>query len=211
VPGWQRLRLRAAIAAEFEVPIAVGTDAKAAGLAEHRWGALAGADPAVFLCVGTGIAAAIIVGGRVLAGANGAAGEIGYNLRDTLPGKGFAFGATPLEEAVGGRGLGERASALLGEPTSAAELFRLARTDPAARELVDTALDELAVHVANLAIAINPARIAVGGGLVGSADLLLPALRHRLLDAVPFPPELVTARFAQDAALRGAIALALEC
>ena len=82
--------------------------------------------------------------------------------------------------------------------------------ETAARKLLDSALDELAVHVANLAIAIDPARIAVGGGFAGSADVLLPALRARLGQAVPFPPELVTARFDQDGALRGAVALALD-
>src|SRR5215475_493480 len=44
-------------------------------------GALAGCDPAVYLNLGTGLSAAIVAGGQVLSGANGAAGEIGYNLR----------------------------------------------------------------------------------------------------------------------------------
>lgn len=207
VPGWENLRLRELVAAEFDVPITVGTDVKAAGLAEARWGALADADPAVFLSLGTGIAAAILVGGQVLTGANGAAGEIGYNLVGDGD-EGFAAGAAPLEEAVGGRGLGLRASAALGRPVTAAELFALARRDPAAKELVSQALDELSLHVANLAITLDPRRIAVGGGLAGSNDVILPALRQRLGQAVPFPPEVVAARFADDGALRGAIALA---
>ena len=62
-------------------PVTMATDVKAAALAEARWGALAGVDPGVYLNLGTGLAAAIVAGGRVLAGANGAAGEIGYNLR----------------------------------------------------------------------------------------------------------------------------------
>lgn len=211
VPGWERLRLRETVSERFDsVPTVVGTDAKAAALAEWRWGALVGADPSVFLTVGTGIAVAILSGGRVLTGANGAAGEIGYNLRGTDDHDGFAAGTAPLEEAVAGRGLGERATALFGTPTTAAELFTLARTDPTARDLLTGALDELAVHVANLAITVDPARIAVGGGFTGSADVLLPALRRRLVEAVPFPPELVAARFDQDGALRGAIALALD-
>ncbi|MEC3976085.1 ROK family protein [Amycolatopsis sp. H20-H5] len=211
VPGWERLHLRELVAAEFgDLPIEVGTDAKAAALAEAKWGALKDADPAVFLSLGTGIAAAILVGGRLLAGANGAAGEIGYNLLAPQDTEGFASGAAPLEEAVGGRGLGGRASRLLGRPVSAGELFALARENVAAKELVTAALDELSMHVANLALAIDPQRIAVGGGLVRSADVLLPALRDRLAHAVPFPPELVAARFDQDAALLGAIALALD-
>ncbi|MDT8913831.1 ROK family protein [Amycolatopsis sp. PS_44_ISF1] len=210
VPGWERLHLAELVAAEFpDRPIAVGTDAKAAALAEWRWGALAGADPAVFLSLGTGIAAAVLVGGRLLSGANGAAGEIGYNLLAPQATDGFASGAAPLEEAVGGRGLGRRASALLGRPVTAGELFALAREHTQAKELVTAALDELSLHVANLAIAFDPRRIAVGGGLVRSADVLLPALRDRLSAAVPFPPELVPARFDQDASLLGAVALAL--
>ncbi|MFD6069841.1 MULTISPECIES: ROK family protein [Amycolatopsis] len=211
VPGWEELRLRDLVAAEFEgVPIEVGTDAKAAALAEWRWGALADADPAVFLSLGTGIAAAVLVGGRLLAGANGAAGEIGYNLLSPQDTDGFASGAAPLEEAVGGRGLGGRASELLGRPVTAGELFGLARENAQAKELVGAALDELSMHVANLAIALDPHRIAVGGGLVRSADILLPALRERLAQAVPFPPELVSAKFDQDASLLGAIAIALD-
>lgn len=210
VPGWEQLHLKELVAAEFaDVPIEVGTDAKAAALAEWRWGALAGADPAVFLSLGTGIAAAILVGGRVLTGANGAAGEIGYNLLSPQDTDGFASGAAPLEEAVGGRGLGGRASDLLGRPVSAAELFALAKENVEAKELVTAALDELSMHVANLAIALDPERVAVGGGLVRSADVLLPALADRLAAAVPFPPQLVPARFDQDAALLGAVALAL--
>jgi len=208
VPGWEHLRLRDLVAAEFGPAVAVGNDVKAAGLAELRWGALVGADPAVFLSLGTGIAAAIAVGGQVLAGANGAAGEIGYNLRGAGDTASFASGSAPLEEAVGGRGLGTRASERLGRPVTAAALFALSREDAVAASLVAEALDELSVHVANLAITLDPQRIAVGGGLVRSADVVLPALRERLSHAVPFPPELVAAHFGQDAALRGAIALA---
>jgi glucokinase len=208
VPGWEHLRLRDLVAAEFGPAVAVGNDVKAAGLAELRWGALVGADPAVFLSLGTGIAAAIAVGGQVLAGANGAAGEIGYNLRGTGATGSFASGSAPLEEAVGGRGLGALASERLGRPVTAAELFALSHEDAVAKELVSEALDELSVHVANLAIALDPRLIAVGGGLARSAEVVLPALRKQLAHAVPFPPTVVAAHFGQDAALRGAIALA---
>jgi glucokinase len=208
VPGWTELALAARLRDGLEVGAVVcETDVKAAALAEARWGALRGADPGVFLNLGTGLAAGIVIGGRVLHGANGAAGEIGYALRGTGGEHGAATGHAPLEEHAGGRAIGERGGA-----TSAAAVFARADRDddPAARALVDATLDELAVHVANLAVALDPERIAVGGGLMGSAERVLSALRRRVAQAAPFPPEVVAARFVHDAALRGAIGLALD-
>lgn len=201
VPGWTELALAERLRAGLDLdPAAVitATDVKAATLAELRWGALRGADPGVFLNLGTGLAAGIAVGGRVLLGAHGAAGEIGYALRG-------AHGDGPLEEAVGGRAIGERFGA-----ASAAEVFARADAgDPEATMLIDGALDELAIHVANLAALVDPERIAVGGGMMGAADRVLAALERRVAQAAPFPPEIVPAHFTHDAALHGAIALAL--
>lgn len=209
VPGWEELKLPALLRERFEpARAAVGTDVKAAAVAELRWGSLRGADPAILLILGTGLAAAIVVGGEVLHGANGAAGEIGYSLRGADERTGAADGRAPLEEFAGGRAIGERASGLLGTPMTAADVFE--HPDPRARALLDTALDELAVHVANMAILVDPARIAVGGGLMSRPDVILEALGRRLRLAVPFAPELVPAQFIHDGPLRGAIALALD-
>jgi glucokinase len=208
IPGWERVSLRETLRANLQIPtVAVENDVKAAASAEVLWGVLQGADPAVYLSLGTGIAAALVMGGRVVTGAHGASGEIGYNLRSVLDTSGAAHGRAPLEEAIGGRFIGERASLLLGESLSAADVF--AHADLRARFLVDEALAELATHIANLAILIDPARIAIGGGLMSSANVILRALAFRLSYAVPFPPEIVPARFLNDASLYGAIALAL--
>jgi glucokinase len=209
VPGWEDLSLPGLLHRELGIErTTVETDVKAAALAEARWGSLRGADPAVLISLGTGVAAGIVVGGRVLRGANGAAGEIGYSLRGTADETGAADGRAPLEEFVGGRAIGERASRVLGDGLSAADVF--AHSDVRAGFLIAETLAELAVHVANLAVALDPARIAVGGGLMSRGDVVLAALTHRLRFAAPFPPELVAAEFVHDGALRGAIALALD-
>jgi predicted NBD/HSP70 family sugar kinase len=208
VPGWQDLELPALLRKRFGPAAAVGTDVKAAAVAELRWGSLRGADPAILLILGTGLAAAIVVGGEVLHGANGAAGEIGYSLRCGDEPTGAADGRAPLEEFAGGRAIGERASELLGTPVTAADVFE--HPDPRAAELLENALDALAVQVANMAIVVDPARIAVGGGLMSQPDVILEALQLRLSSGAPFAPELVPARFIHDGPLRGAIALALD-
>ena len=209
VPGWQELKLPALLRERFApARSTVGTDVKAAAVAELRWGSLRGADPAILLILGTGIAAAIVVDGEVLQGANGAAGEIGYSLRNGADHSGAADGRAPLEEFAGGRAIGERASRLFGTPVTAADVFE--HPDPRAGQLLDDTLDALAVQVANMAILVDPARIAVGGGLMSQPEQVLAALQRRLSASAPFAPELVPAQFINDGPLRGAIALALD-
>src|SRR5262245_24651956 len=175
VPGWEELPLPALLRERFGLTrAAVGTDVKAAAVAELRWGSLRGADPAILLILGTGIAAAIVAGGEVIKGANGAAGEIGYSLRGACESTGAAEGHAPLEEFAGGRAIGERASELLGARMTAADVFE--SPDPRARELLAAALDALAVQVANMAVALDPERIAVGGGLMSRPEAVLEAL-----------------------------------
>jgi glucokinase len=208
VPGWDGLQLPALLRDGLGLSaVAVANDVNAAALAETRWGALAGSDVSVFLSLGTGVKAGLVIGGQVFEGAHRAAGEIGYSLRHPADGPSFAEGHAPLEEFVGGRALGERASALVGAQLSAAEVFSHPDIPPS---FLKHWLAELSMHVANLAIALDPERIAVGGGLMAHADTILPALRDRLAAAVPFPPEIVPARFLQDGALRGAAALASD-
>jgi glucokinase len=199
VPGWDGLALEQLLADRLGVPlVAVGNDAKGAALAEARWGELRGPGPGLYLTLGTGLAAAVVLDGAVLGGAHGAAGEIGYN----------RTGAHSLEDVAGGKALGERASRLLDRPITTAEAF--ASEHPGVRVLIREALEELSRHIGAAVNLVDPARIAVGGGLMGSGRYILTAIGKRLQALVPFPPELVAARFPYDGALIGAVALALD-
>jgi glucokinase len=213
IEGWGELAFGKELRAAFPgAAITMATDAKAAAHAEARWGALAGCDPAIYLNLGTGLSAAIVAGGRVLAGGNGAAGEIGYNLR-TAADVGLPLTArVPLEDMISGQALARRAAASPGPdgPLAGDQVFEASKHDRELGALVADFVNELAFHVVNLAICLNPVRIAVGGGLVGSWDQIRPGLERALAAGVPFPPELVAARFPSQAPLMGAIALAVD-
>jgi glucokinase len=210
-PGWGALPFGQLIRDAFPgIPVRLGTDVKAAAAAELRWGALAGCDPGIYLNLGTGLATAIVAGGTVISGAHGASGEIGYNLRSAADVWIGAEERTILEHVVSGQALETTGSARLGKPVTAADVFALARSQPDAAVLAEEFQRELAMHVVNLAIALDPVRIAVGGGLVGAWDRIAPELRRALDAAVPFPPELTVARFPSDAPLVGALALGVE-
>jgi glucokinase len=74
IDGWGKLAMGRELRAAFAgAQIRMATDAKAAAQAEARWGVLAGRDPAIYLNLGTGLAAAVVIGGRVVNGVNGAA------------------------------------------------------------------------------------------------------------------------------------------
>jgi glucokinase len=210
ISGWESLAFGRELAAAFPgARISMATDAKAGARAEARWGALAGCDPGIYLNLGTGLAAAIVFGGHVLAGHSGAAGEIGYNLRETAD-VGLAPGRRlMLEEMVSGQALARRA-ARAGRPLSAAEVFAAAENEPELDELVTEFIAELAFHLVNLAILVDPERIAVGGGMAGSWHRIQPVLTDALAKAAPYPPDLVLADFPHDAPLLGAVALAID-
>ncbi|MEV3979650.1 ROK family protein [Nonomuraea sp. NPDC049758] len=206
VPGWEGLELPRLLREEFgATPVAIDNDVNAAAAAELRWGALRGVSTGVYLNLGTGLAAALVVGGRVTPGAHGAAGEIGY-LQVTPGQAAFADGRAPLEELVSGAGLAARGGALLGRATTAEEVLA-ARSGPLA-ELVAQALSVLTMTVANLCVTLDPEVLVLGGGMMGAAGLIVPRLAGEVRRAVPFPPEIRPGRFTDDAPLLGALALA---
>ncbi|NUS14129.1 MAG: ROK family protein, partial [Streptomyces sp.] len=77
--GWRDVPLRDLLSRRLDgIPVALGHDVRSGGLAEGRIGAGRGTDRFLFLALGTGIAGAIGIDGRIEAGAHGFAGEIGH-------------------------------------------------------------------------------------------------------------------------------------
>jgi len=204
VPGWQDLALPGLVSRALPgLPVATGNDVQAAALAELRWGQLRHVRNGLYVNVGTGLAAAMVIDGQLVAGANGAAGEIGYARLSAGHGE-----TATLEDVIGGRSLARRAAQAAGRPLTTGEAF--ASRDSEVMAVVDGAISELGRHLANFATLLDPERIVIGGGLMNDADRILPTLQRCLNRIVPFPPDLVPGAFVADAALRGAAALASD-
>jgi predicted NBD/HSP70 family sugar kinase len=133
-----------------------------------------------FVAVGTGIGMGLVVGGSVMRGSRGAAGEIGH-----LP-----FGAElldpnnhrrgPFEEAVSGAAITDRYREEVGSVLSVPEIFELAEAgDAAALTVLDHEASLLARAIVAIVAVIDPAMVILGGG-VGSRRLLIDLVRRWL-------------------------------
>ena len=104
--GWRDVPLRAMLEAEFGVPASVDNDVNLAAIGEQRAGVAQGESDFVFLAIGTGIGAGIVLNGTIHHGSVWTAGEIGYMLvpgTEVAPVERGQPGA--LEAIVGGEGI----------------------------------------------------------------------------------------------------------
>lgn len=155
------LPLRDLLSARLGLEVVVENDVNAAALAATT---LVGADDVVYLSVGTGLAAGLVVDGRLRRGEHGAAGEIGHLPVDPA-GEACGCGQTGcLETIASGRALA-RAWPTPGGPPAAALFAAAAAGDPAAVTVRDRFCWGVASAVRALGLTIDPERIVLGGGV----------------------------------------------
>jgi len=217
--GWRDVPLGAMLEAEFGVPAAVDNDVNLAAIGEQRAGVARGAGDFVFLAIGTGIGAGIVLNGRVHHGSVWSAGEIGYMLVPGVPEVPVERGQPgPLEAIAGGEGIrsqwmrrwSEELTTLPKEAT-ATEIFDHAlEGNSLAQEVLQLAARTLGYAIYNIALVLNTPLFVFGGG-VGVHPALSDATRRALEERrAHVQPELVRSALGADAQLIGTIFLALE-
>ncbi|MCQ9184514.1 ROK family protein [Streptomyces sp. IBSBF 2953] len=212
--GWRDVPLRARLAARLGAPVALGHDVRTGGLAEGRIGAGRGADRFLFVALGTGIAGAIGVDGRVEAGAHGFAGEIGHIV--------VRPGGTPcpcgqhgcLERYASAAAVGQAWAAASGDPDAdAAHCAKaVAAGVPDAVRVWQRAVDALADGLVTAVTLLDPRTLVIGGGLAQAAETLFTPLREAVRRRVTFQrlPEIVPAALGDSAGCLGAGLLARD-
>jgi glucokinase len=205
--GWRNAPVARTVARNLGLPVVMAHDVTAAGLAEHRLGAGRGADDVVVVVVGTGISAALVVGGRIVTGGLGQAGELGHVVvRPDGPPCGC--GRRGCLEAVSSAAAIARAySSVSGTVVPGAEQVRSRLgTDPLADAVWAEAVSALADGLLTAVSLLGSSRIVVGGGLSRAGDVLLAPLRTHLAERVTLEavPEVVPAELGARAGLVGA-------
>ena len=229
--AWRAEPLKARLSERIDLPLIVDNDANAAAWAEYRFGAGRGSPVLVCITLGTGIGGGLVIGGQLFRGTYGMAGEWGHMI--TVPdGHWCECGNRGCwEQYASGNALVREARALA--QTHSPRAFRLLEMaggdpdkitgpdvtaaavagEPNAIELLADVGTWLGRGIADLAAALDPEVVVIGGGVSAAGDLLLvPAQQafSRTLTGRGFRPEarLVLAHFGNDAGLIGAADLA---
>jgi glucokinase len=209
--GWLDFPLRECLQEHFPVAIGIEHDADAAALGEQWRGAAQGKPNFVFLALGTGIGAGIMINGQLYRGAHYAAGEVG----NFVMGREFLGeernGQGNLARLIGGRTLRARAEEATGEEISAAEAITASNDDADLAVVAHDVIDYLAMTVIAISSLLDPPLIVLGGGTAEAGYDLVTPVRERVALELAREPVIVPARLGSEAQLYGAVFTAITC
>ncbi len=203
----------ATFATELEECLGLGVwlenDVNLAALGEQWQGVARGVDDFLFLSIGTGMGAGLVLRGELHRGHNGAAGEVDFSFvgldHDVDPCAG-AVAAFATRLAAGRPG-----GTALAEPYDARDIFAAARAgDAVAAEVVQEVARRIALHAVPVAAVTDVSLVVLGGGLGSNGDLLLAPVRLLLDRWIPYPPNVAVSSLGEAAVLTGALALGLR-
>ncbi len=218
--GWRNVPAGALLRAQLAgsplegLPLFLQNEADVAALAEFEFAARPSAEPLVYLSIGHGVGAGVIVGDRLLTGHRGFAGEVGHTILQAA-GPLCSCGRRGCAEAlIGLRSLtGVAAGAESARHRTALErLFtRAAAGDAETTKAVHAAGRHLGVLLNNLWVSFDPMRIVLGGPALRFGEVLLAPARKVLQSysqaAQLTSPAIESSRYGDEAVAVGAAAL----
>ncbi|MGE5508387.1 MAG: ROK family transcriptional regulator [Chitinophagales bacterium] len=215
--GWEQTPVKQLLSERFRVPCRVENDVNAAALAEILFGRGKELADFVFVAIGTGIGAGIVIDGKLHRGRHCAAGEVGYLVIDHAWRPETVGGFGCFESMAAAPAIARKAREVIpeladGGPAGEVEaLFGLARQGhPAANRVVDEIAGYMGAALANLAVTLDPAAIILGGGVSRAGEVLIEPVRRKLQELSPLVPEVCVSSLGAEAGMLGAAALAVE-
>ena len=210
MPGWDGFDVAGELRGRFRSPVVVDNDANLLALGE-RVLAHPGVDDLIYVKVATGVGAGLVVGGRLVHGAEGAAGDIGHVYTEAARDLVCRCGNVGCLEAVaGGLSIAQRLTALginADGATDVAELARQGNLD-AIRSLREAGR-AIGTVLATCISLLNPRVIAIGGELAMVGEALIAGVRETIYQrTLPLASQYLRVIPAQGGRLGGAIGAA---
>jgi glucokinase len=209
---WENLPIRDLLQEAIDIPVAFGHDVRTAALAELRSGAAQGVKDAIFIPIGTGIAAALIINGEIQS-AQGNAGEIGHlnvdGKRLCVCGKIGCLEAVSSALAISSAYVEKGGTANI----STEKIFELVTSgDPLATAVWQSATGSMSKACEILITVLAPEVIVFGGGLSNAGETLLAPIRKHLESSLTFQrkPRLEIAQHGSRAGIIGCAMIAFD-
>jgi glucokinase len=214
LPGWSGFPLVQRLADETRLSVAMENDADAAALAESQWGAGKGASRFIYVTISTGIGTGMVFDRELYRGANGSHPEAGHHAIDPSGPLCYCGARGCWESLASGPAMVRWMTSNAGHQNyadglTARDVCNLAREgDPLAVSAMERQAEYLGIGLANLITMFCPDAIALGGGVMRSADMFLERAKHIARTRCALvPPDQVTitrATLGVNAALLGA-------
>ena len=195
MPGWDGYPIRSHLEEIWKVPVTIGNDAEFGALGEWAYGAGRGESNLVYIKVGTGVGAGLLLDGHIYRGTTGSAGEIGHiTIQENGP-LCTCGNHGCLEAMAGGHAIARKAreaiqagrrtqlSAISPDQIRAFDVAGAAqRGDLVAQQIIADAGLYLGIAVASLVNLVNPSIVVIGGGVSQLGDMLLEPIRKTVLE-----------------------------
>lgn len=203
--GWRDVPLRDLLCRELGVPAFIEQDANVAALGERWRGGAKQMNNFVFLALGTGAGAGIVVNGRLHRGFHNAGGEVGNLVLGRAALGKERRGHGHLETLIGGRGIRRTARRLTGEHLGTGDALGLGETDDRLAPLAARAADHIAMSVIAIAAVLDPEAVIFGGGTAAAGDWFIDQVRQRVRRELDPAPAMLPSVLGEDAQLHGAV------
>ena len=227
--GWGRVAAADELKALTGMPVVAGNDANVAALGEQWLGGGKGYENVVMITLGTGVGGGVIVGGRILAGADGAAGEIGHITMlapEDVAGPCNCGKTGCLEQATSANGLVSLTKLMMArrseesclrtlENMTAKDILDAAKAgDALALASFDRMADYLGRAASYIGAVVNPDVFVIGGGVSKAGEILTQTIARHYRDYAMYamkdtPFKLAT--LGNDAGICGAARMIINC
>jgi predicted NBD/HSP70 family sugar kinase len=212
--GWTGVDIPTVVHRRVRRPVYVDNASNLSALAEARLGAGRGKQNVIYLDVGEGIGSGLVLGGQVLHGHHGTAGELGHTIIMEDGPLCRCGNRGCLEAIAGGPAILDKLEPDGGTMKLGDIVVRAMANDGPCIRALGEAGRHIGLATGNLCNLLDPERIVVGGDLARAGEMLLGPLRQAMENAVVYEsaqaPDVVQGQLGLDAAALGAIVHAID-
>jgi glucokinase len=227
--GWKNVPLKKELEKELKIPVHLENDGNICALGVYHAELSAKPKSMIGMFVGTGIGGGIILDGKLYAGFNKTAGEVGHMILE-VGGPRCGCGNRGCFEALAGRAaIFRRLQSMVkeGQKTVLTDMLganledmrsgdlrkAIRRGDKLVEKVVEEAAEYIGIAIANLINVINPEMVVLGGGVIDALEdemmaIIIETAHDYALAGTDKDIQIIASKLGDDAGITGAAVLA---